>query len=99
MIIGSDKMSRLQVGGLALAFNTINPEKEMTTVKLFGLYKGEFVHRKHGLRNDFWVVESEGTQYVHPEEFLIPLGDEQTQEELRKESIEQKKQQEHSERV
>ena len=90
-------MSRLQVGGLALVVNSVNPKNLGVVVTPIEGYK------------DGWIVEGEldsshglsmfKTKFYAPSAWLMPLGDKQTQEELRQESIKQKKQQERSERV
>jgi hypothetical protein len=86
-------MSRLQVGGLALAINTQYPENEMTTVKLLG-FVGEAVTSLHGYRCDYWEIEnirggrcfgSRKNGIAHPAKYLIPLGDKKTQDEFTKE--------------
>ena len=86
-------MSRLQVGGLALIIHANLHENIGKTVKLISFVG---CHRSQGFgeRDDFWQIEgddivlfSKGNVGIicHPEQFLMPLGDKQTQDEFKKE--------------
>lgn len=91
-------MSRLQVGGLALILNSLSG-KLTGKVAILKSHRGIRKSSKTGVVADTWEITVDNRDWLTRSDWLIPLGDEQTQEELRKESIEQKKQQEHSERV
>lgn len=86
--------SRLQVGGLALIIHSQFEENIGKVVKLI---------RHHGVIEsnygdiDHWILDSHGLKTnntnssgkcFHPTKYLMPLGDQQTQDELRKEQEE-----------
>lgn len=85
-------MSRLQVGGLALIINAQIKENIGNIVCLIG-YRGAYF----GI-NDAWEVECQemmmtvcgvkSTKGFISAKNLMPLGDQQTQDELRKEELE-----------
>lgn len=81
-------MSRLQVGGLALNLNDGNV---VTLVRFIG----DWHDKKHGLISNLWLVKSDTfcvmsnnalrKKFGVPACELVPLGDDQTQAEFRKE--------------
>ena len=77
-------MSRLQVGGLALILNSIYQEMVGRTCKLIhhvGIHKSS----KTGTTADSWQIGVDGETYLIRSDWLMPLGDQQTQDELAKE--------------
>lgn len=93
-------MSRLQVGGLALIINDTELENVGKTVKLIQ-YRGESVRGMFSMSiiNDCWEVYcDDGLMFpdgsIHKmngftsARNLMPLGDQQTQDEFRKEELE-----------
>lgn len=86
-------MSRLQVGGLALIIHANLHENIGKSVRLIS-FVGQYRSKGFGERDDFWQIESDdivlfskgNTGIVcHPAQYLMPLGDKQTQDELAKE--------------
>ncbi|WP_288378644.1 hypothetical protein [uncultured Acinetobacter sp.] len=83
-------MSRLQVGGLALIIKGSNSDKNVGKVVELTSYLGDhksivdawFCYCKDGLIMDDNSLKNEGAVESHR---LIPLGDDQTQAEFRKE--------------
>ena len=89
-------MSRLQVGGLALIIHANLHENIGKTVKLVS-FVGRYRSKSFGERDDFWQIEGDNIvsfikgntgRIYHPAQYLMPLGDKQTQDELSKEAIE-----------
>ena len=89
--------SRLQVGGLALLINSIRiPANIGQTVRL-SQYLGTRTFTDGTVLDNVWVIESDdlvdaygnNTPFIYCEsKNLMPLGDKQTQDELRKEQEE-----------
>ena len=88
-------MSRLQVGGYAVIIHAINESNIGRVVKLIEFVGDNCISRNWGKRDDFWKIECDGFEYayfnprnpipVHPAQYLMPIGDKQTQDELAKE--------------
>lgn len=83
----------MQVGGLALVVHAKHPNNIMKTVKLKS-FIGDSETVSYGLRSDYWEIDCEDFlvlhkgatgRIAHPAQYLMPLGDKQTQDELRKE--------------
>lgn len=79
-------MSRLQVGGLALIIKANNPENLGLTVTLVGFFDGEWDVKSNELSNSHAKgCEVFAKRFCCPPTWLMPLGDDQTQAEFRKE--------------
>lgn len=91
-------MSRLQVGGLALVLNSLSGKltgKVATLKSHRGIRKSSMT----GVVADTWEITVDNMDWLIRSDWLMPLGDEKTQQQLRQAYLKQKKQQEHSERV
>ena len=76
--------NRLQVGGLVLVTHALFYDIQGKTGKLLE-YVGTYTSSKTGLTYDCWFVLIDSDKYVIPTKWLMPLGDQKTQDELAKE--------------
>jgi hypothetical protein len=77
-------MSRLQAGGLALVLNSILPSI-IGRVAVLESHIGIHQSSRTGVIADAWEISVDGSAYIIRSDWLMPLGDKKTQDELAKE--------------